>query len=53
MKDEEEIVNFIKFKTNNVEIIDIQIGKTLNPADLTSLKVESMEGASLKDIKKA
>ena len=52
VKDEEEIVNFIKLKTNNVEIIDIQIGKTLNPADLTSLKVESMEGASLNDIKK-
>ena len=52
VKDEEEIVNFIKLKTNNVEIIDIQIGKTLNPADLTSLKVESMEGASLNDKKK-
>ena len=39
MKDEEEVVNFIKLKTNNLEIIDIQVGKTLNLADLTSLEV--------------
>ena len=30
MKHEEEVVKFIKLKTNNVEIIDVQVGKTLN-----------------------
>ena len=53
MKDEEEVVNFIKLKTNNLEIIDIQVGKTLNLADLTSLEVESMDGALFKDKKLA
>ena len=36
---------------NNLEITDIHVGKTLNPADLTSLEVKSMEDASFKDMK--
>lgn len=50
VKDGEE-VNFIQLKTSNIQIIDIQIDKTLNSADLTSLEVGSMEGASFKDMK--
>ena len=52
VKDEEEIVNFIKLKTTNIEIIDIKVGKTLNPEDLTSLEVESMKNVLFKDIQK-
>ena len=51
VKDEEEVVNFIKLKTTNGEIIDIQVDKTLNPADLTSLEVENMESVLFKDTK--
>ena len=51
MEDEEEVVTFLKSKTNNVEITDIQVGKTLNQADLRSLQVESLKVASSKDKK--
>ena len=47
----EEAVNFIYLKTINIEVIDIQVGKTLNLADLTGLEVESMKGAFFKDTK--
>ena len=50
-KDEKEVANFIKLKINNKEMIDIQVCKTLYPADSASLEVESMEGASFKDMK--
>ena len=34
----DEVLNFIKLKTNNIKLLIFQVGKTLNPADLTSLK---------------
>ena len=48
-----DVINYVKLKTKDLHILDIQVGKTLTPTDLTSLDMESMEGASFKEMKMA
>ena len=50
--DDETVLNFVNSKRNG-EVVEIQVGKSLNPVDLTGLEIESLEEASFKDLKVA
>ena len=50
--DDETVLNFVNSKRNG-EVVEIQVGKLLNPVDLTGLEIESLEEASFKDLKVA
>ena len=47
---DETVLNFVNSKRNR-EVVEIQVGKSLNPVDLTGLEMESLEEASFKDLK--
>ena len=49
---DETVLNFVNSKRNR-EVVEIQVGKSLNPVDLTGLEMESLEEASFKDLKVA
>ena len=52
VNDDETVLNFVNSKRNG-EVVEIQVGKSLNPVDLTGLEIESLEEASFKDLKVA
>ena len=47
-----KVLNFVNAKRNR-EVVEIQVGKSLNPVDLAGLEIESLEVASFKDLKVA
>ena len=44
VNDDETVLNFVNSKRNG-EVVEIQVGKSLNPVDLTGLEIESLEEA--------
>ena len=44
VNDDETVLNFVNSKRNR-EVVEIQVGKSLNPVDLTGLEIESLEEA--------
>ena len=52
VNNDETVLNFVNSKRNR-EVVEIQVGKLLNPVDLAGLEIESLEEASFKDLKVA